>query len=367
MPDHSRFLNTKYFGSLNGLRCLSILFVILFHYASNCREFGIMGFSLQEVSFRGYLGVNLFFVISGFLITTLLLREQQAYRSIAVRSFYIRRILRIFPLYYTVLLLFIFLFPFGESSLARKEEFVRNLPYFFTYTSNWFVTNESAIFVFAWSLATEEQFYLLWPHVLNFFSRCGAVLFVVAVIVLNQTALLGHIGPLPFLSETQNFYLLRMISSISTSICLGALLAFGLHSKEVYERLAVLKHRSASVFIFLILLFCIYMPEKLTPGWTFAVNFFMMLFVGSCVYQEKHDLARVLCSKVFYQIGMVSYGMYLFHILCFYFIRHTFLFLQWKHADLEFLISLVFTFAVAYISYHYYESRFLALKKQHVR
>ena len=85
----------KYFGSLNGLRCACILAVIWHRTAGAGRDALLLS--------RGYLGVSLFFVISGFLITTLMLREREAYGQISVGAFLARRALRIFPLYYLVL------------------------------------------------------------------------------------------------------------------------------------------------------------------------------------------------------------------------------------------------------------------------
>src|SRR4051812_205088 len=93
---HSKFLSTKYFASLDGLRAISILSVIFYHVPE-----------LRPYWRTGYLGVHLFFVISGFLITTLLLREKARYGSVSLRSFYIRRTLRIFPAYYLTLVLFL--------------------------------------------------------------------------------------------------------------------------------------------------------------------------------------------------------------------------------------------------------------------
>src|SRR5437764_5780551 len=94
---HQDYLNTKYFGALDGLRCISILMVIGFHCQLTCTRF----------FHTGQYGVSLFFVISGFLITTLLLREQMTSGQISLKQFYIRRTLRIFPLYYATLIIYI--------------------------------------------------------------------------------------------------------------------------------------------------------------------------------------------------------------------------------------------------------------------
>src|SRR2546421_12834986 len=94
--DHKNYLAAKYFPSLDGLRAISILAVIWYHVPE-----------LRPIWATGFLGVHLFFVISGFLITTLLLREKAATGSISLKKFYIRRTLRIFPAYYLTLGLFL--------------------------------------------------------------------------------------------------------------------------------------------------------------------------------------------------------------------------------------------------------------------
>ena len=96
---YATFQNTERFGSLDGLRCLSIVAVIW------CHTGGAVWTGVPLLS-RGHLGVELFFAISGFLITTLLLRERRQSGRIALGNFYVRRTLRIFPLYYTVLLVY---------------------------------------------------------------------------------------------------------------------------------------------------------------------------------------------------------------------------------------------------------------------
>lgn len=136
---HQAFLLSRFFGSLDGLRCLSILAVVLHHSAGTHGAFS-----------RLDLGVSLFFAISGFLITTLLLRERDGRGDISLTGFYVRRSLRIFPLYYAVLGLYILLVFFTERDARVRSEFFHHLPAFLTYTSNWFVSLEGrVIFYFA--------------------------------------------------------------------------------------------------------------------------------------------------------------------------------------------------------------------------
>ena len=225
---YDRFRAVRYFGSLDALRCLAIVGVIWQH--SPAIPHAAMPFSDAGAS-----GVGLFFVLSGFLITTLLLREESATGGINLRDFYVRRTLRIFPLYYAVLGLYTVLVLLLEHNAAGRL-FINNLPYYITYTSNWFVdliVNEDGqrrvIFVFAWSLATEEQFYLFWPSIMKFFRRRTAIVILLSVMVtdLSLSFAFGR-AEIPASGLER---LLRIATSPSTEICCGVLLALAMHSK----------------------------------------------------------------------------------------------------------------------------------------
>lgn len=148
---------------LDGLRVLAIFMVIVSHYAT-----GASGFLAQV--FNGHLGVTLFFVISGFLITLLLLREHQIFGRISLKGFYIRRMLRIFPAYYAYMFIGLILWGGGLIYVSA--------PYWvagFTYTMCYMPSLNTALHIeHSWSLAVEEHFYLLWPLLLTFISLSRA-------------------------------------------------------------------------------------------------------------------------------------------------------------------------------------------------
>ncbi|MBB5896534.1 peptidoglycan/LPS O-acetylase OafA/YrhL [Kutzneria kofuensis] len=173
---YDTYRRTKVFASLNGLRCLSILAVIWHHCGGD-----VAGIPVPRT---GYLGVSLFFVISGFLITTLLLRERDQHGQISLRRFYARRSLRIFPLYYTVVAIYAVLVLLVWKPSAYGNDYLHNLPAFLTYTSNWFVPLGSELYL-AWSLAAEEQFYLVWPVIERFTARKWPVLLAVAILMVS--------------------------------------------------------------------------------------------------------------------------------------------------------------------------------------
>ena len=149
---HRAYLERTRFGALDGLRALAIL-AVLIHHSALAQEGGAWS--------RGFLGVDLFFVISGFLITTLLLRERDRAGAISLRGFYWRRALRILPLYYLVVTLAGIYFVIGRGHLEALQIW----PAYYLFFAN-FLTEHIPTLYPTWSLSMEEQFYLIWPLVM---------------------------------------------------------------------------------------------------------------------------------------------------------------------------------------------------------
>ncbi|MCA9304233.1 MAG: acyltransferase [Phycisphaerales bacterium] len=355
-PMHERFLNTKFFGSLDGLRCLSILAVIWHHTAGH----SFPGIPLSE---RGHHGVTLFFAISGFLITTLLLRERSKTGDISLKKFYIRRSLRIFPLYYSVLILYTVLVFLMERTTDDGREFFQNLPAYATYTSNWFVDlkGERVIFYFAWSLATEEQFYLVWPWIEKYLKFWGPVVFMTIMLAIAFLASSGMLG-------LQDGFLRTVLESIMPGICLGAILAHLLHHPSTYPILAKILGWRFSSIVFLGL-FVGYCALPTLNEW--VVHSLGVLLVGSCVAREDHFLRPLCRIRIIRWMGAVSYGMYMLHMLA----KNAYDKLAPKlgagrvadllHLDpaiLQFVGTTILVVIGATISFRYYESIFLKLK-----
>lgn len=294
----------------------------------------------------GNRGVDLFFVISGFLITTLLLRERQETGSISLRNFYIRRALRIFPLYYTVIGLYVLTVFLFERHTAAGQAFFGNLPFFLTYTSNWFVQLEGrVIFYFAWSLAAEEQFYLVWPTIEKI---CGALTIPVLV---GLVVLIRQIVDATAPYDAQWATIIR---SIQPAILGGVLLAHLLHDPRGYAIAAKalsLKWAGPAALMAVVL--------ALSTGESLLIWPAMILLVGAAVVREDNGLGFLRWRALAY-MGTISYGMYLYHLLCYNVVKRALpgLELLWLPA------TLALTVLVAGLSFRYYESYFLRLKKR---
>lgn len=152
-----------YFDSLDGLRAFSILFVI-FHHAANKPAW--------SSHFHGWLGVDIFFVLSGFLITFLLVREKSNTGKIDLSGFYVRRAFRILPVYSVMLAVYIVATCYS-GDVALWNLMKRDLPYFLTFLNEFAPSPNGYIaFGFSWTLGVEEKFYLFWP-VFYFLGLCA--------------------------------------------------------------------------------------------------------------------------------------------------------------------------------------------------
>jgi peptidoglycan/LPS O-acetylase OafA/YrhL len=350
---YEHFRARRHFGSLDGLRCLSILAVIWHH----TRPAALNDVAILQ---HGHLGVDLFFVVSGFLITTLLLRERDASGDISLKRFYIRRTLRIFPLYFTVLLAYVGLVLMFDRHSPAGRAFFANLPYFATYTSNWFLTynNERIIFYFVWSLAAEEQFYLFWPTVEKRLGPRRAVIFVIALLLVVSVAAAGafdRLLPPPTLAY-------RIVTRFPVAIGLGVLLAHVLHDPRSFRWAGLLLGRRVSAPVILVVLGVALLP--VAPS-EWLIHVAMAALVGAVVIREDNLLAPVLGWRPIAHIGVVSYGMYLLHMLCCNFARRVLEHFGVSQPLAPFFATTVVAVAAASVSFRYYESFFLRLKDRY--
>jgi peptidoglycan/LPS O-acetylase OafA/YrhL len=156
---YEKFRSVRFLGSLDGLRALSIVAVIWLHSWWETPYYPQV--EAMPVLRQGFDGVQVFFGVSGFLITTLRLREMDRYGRISLRDFSLRRALRIWPLYYAVPALYVVNALAVERGTVRAASFPHYLPSFATFTYTWFISANwpGGMFNLAWTRSTEEQFY----------------------------------------------------------------------------------------------------------------------------------------------------------------------------------------------------------------
>jgi peptidoglycan/LPS O-acetylase OafA/YrhL len=303
VPAHEQYLTRPYFPELDGMRAFSVLLVISFHMKDHVWDW-----------LAGGLGVQVFFVVSGFLITMLALREERSRGTLNIRAFYVRRIFRILPLYYVVLGLYCLLI-FGLGWNPEKRAMLAGaLPYYLTFFQeyplfmgvNGQVLNKP--FYQSWSLGIEEKFYFVWPFLGFILWRHGGAVrrvgtAVLAVLTLLAPVLLGH-------DVGQFFYSYG-------HILVGCLVALLLDDPKWFARFYWLRRANtawAALAIFLTVQFAIPHISRdweipLRVGYTIATA----LLIGAVV-QSDSGVARTLRQPLLVWVGRLSYGMYLIHL-----------------------------------------------------
>jgi peptidoglycan/LPS O-acetylase OafA/YrhL len=348
---HAEYLALRVFPGLDALRGLSILGVVWHHTGEPTPA--------VPITYRGFVGVDVFFVLSGFLIVTLLLRERDQHGQVSLRGFYLRRALRIFPLYYGVLLgLCLLLWLVPGFSLA--ESFWSDLPALLTYTSNW--VGMTGILAVTWSLAAEEQFYLLWPPIERWLRRFWIPIWIVALLV-NQLAsfrLLDGLLPPGYRHDD-----LEILQTTFTPILLGVGLAHLLHDGAMYDRVARWLVRPWLRLLLLAAIVAILNGVPDVSGWPrLGLHLAMAASLAGWVVKAGPPRPEGRLAR----LGRVSYGVYLLHLLVAHVVAHNVLPrlpVRWP-CD-RFVLCLVLTWALAELSYRWFEGPILRYKHRFSR
>lgn len=260
----------------------------------------------------GFLGVDLFFVLSGYLITTLLLRERRARGYFSLKAFYWRRILRIVPVYYFVITMVGAYYIFAKG----QQHYLESWPYYYLFLSN-FLTDHIPTLSITWSLAVEEQFYMLWPLALLLLPVRWVVPALLAVIALNVAGVMDLLSPLGIRAFEAGPLDVAMPAATFAPILMGALLAVILDRRPGYE--VVRRWLGARIMAPLLLVGLVVvidlMPPRLLGLPNLAVHAAMTLFLAAVVVRPDNFLAPLLRFAPIDRVGQISYGVYLYHLI----------------------------------------------------
>jgi peptidoglycan/LPS O-acetylase OafA/YrhL len=345
------FRRSSYFSALDGLRALSILLVLL-HHSPGVQKSSFF-WTLQE---NGRYGVGFFFVISGFLICTLFLREESKYGKIDLRKFYSRRFLRLLPLYYAVLLLqALLVFGLHQYTSENQRLFREKLPSYLFYYSNWLPTMTQGPFFCAWSLAVEEQFYIAFGLIL-FFCRRPAVILIISAALLIKVFVYQLFGAVDAHSQ---FFL--VLFSYREPILLGVLAAFALNTEKGF---GILKKwmGTGSVTVSAGVAIAAWLSRHAMQhesAWDSQLLYLLMtIFLIGVVMRPS---VPVLGGRVLTHIGKISYGIYLLHMFVGSSVRK----LPWgENTWFSFITMSVLTILLASLVYKYFEEPIIKFYKK---
>lgn len=345
-------MSSRHYPALDGLRGSAILLVIFFH------NFGFINYSVF-----GWLGVDLFFVLSGYLITGILLDTLD--KPNYLKNFYGRRILRIFPLYYLSLIIFLLILPLFASMKPLLQYYVDHQWWLWTYLQNWlysFNTPKTAnILNHFWSLAVEEQFYLVWPFLILLLRKPKPLLWLMLAVLTGVLI----VRSLLWIYKVEDI----IYSSLYTftridGICIGCMVALmqrinaGLMKK--YTTLIVIS-LAALNFIFYFLNKGNDFPYLAILGYTTFAAMFGLL-VNELVSGESRILNFIFKLNILRFFGKISYGLYIFHWPVFV-ILNPYIKAQVGNVLLSAILSTTAAFIISVISFYTFEMYFLKKKK----
>ncbi len=358
--------NGVYFPNLNGIRFIAALMVLIFHIEQFKFLFGFpTRVDTPFISVIGKLGVILFFVLSGYLITYLLLEEEKKFRKINIRQFYMRRILRIWPLYFFVtgLALLVlphfsfFIIPGFEKDLLYQDFSIKAAMYFTLFAN--LAVSIYGIFPYAsqgWSIGTEEQFYLIWPVLISRIRKnrmllmVGIVIFYLAVqFVVNA----DWAGFIPGKMYIRRFWKLFNIDCMA----IGGLFAVMLHQQRYLSYFLNVWVFYSALAITTILL----ITGTVVPYIHYEVYslLFGILIVN---FSANKKIGISLEHPVLDYLGKISYGLYMYHILVIVSTIKVLMLLNILNDWILYPVSIVLTILVAGVSYRFFESRFIRMK-----
>ena len=343
--------NAIHFYRLDSLRMIAFLIVFCGHSFRYSLE------SIKELSFlspifgAGDQGVRIFFVLSGFLITYLLLIEHEANQKISIKNFYIRRTLRIWPLYYLILLVGIYILPNISSVFKFCGNPLMNL--LFLNNFNIFETGNcyNPHILIAWSVAIEEQFYLIWPIIFYFGVKKKKILPLICII--------GFISGYLY-SVFINYNYFSSICNINYLLigCYGGYL-YKTYFKEINNSWIKSNYFLCLLIISLCLFTIIFsnLSEDFTEFIYIKEILYPIIYLFLVLFCVSNDSSSKRKSNIFSSLGKYTYGMYLYHPMIILFLKIIFDKLKWDYLNNPILnfnlavLSLISTIIISIISY----------------
>jgi peptidoglycan/LPS O-acetylase OafA/YrhL len=328
----------NYISSLDGLRSVSVLAVIIYH----CIPTYLVG---------GWVGVDIFFALSGFLITSRLLQEWRGSGTILLKQFYLRRMVRLMPALYAMLAFVVVVLLWYH---AKSDSFGMVLVSAFSLM-NWsraFHWGYDGFLGHTWSLAIEEQFYLVWPLLFMVLVSIGGIK---SVKITASTLALVCLGVRLVTFDGENFD--RIYNGFDTradSLIIGCF--FACISSNLKSTVFRSQAYIPALFLLFVSLFVHYQDKWLyTWGWS-VIALASAWLVYCLVMFRENNISRALQLSPLVYLGRISYGMYLWHYPIMFFLK--------SHLNSYLILTIMclfLTIVVATISYNYLEQPLIKL------
>ncbi len=337
-----------HFRGLNGIRAIAALTVILFHTTSFLPDFKLKGYSFWMDDWAGY-SVTLFFVLSGFLITYLLAVEKTKTGTLHLKNFYIRRILRIWPVYYLTILMSLALIPFVPA-VGFNPTTAKSLPF-----DLFFFPNIAYSYAFSipaltplWSVGVEQQFYAFWPWLMK---KSGSLKTSFALVIL--VCVLLKLGAK--LYGNDHLYRLARFTEFD-SMAIGGLGALWLKEKSPLLQWAY--HPLSQIAAWGLFIYAtVYKPVLVYPLIDHDLYAFIFLILILNVSTNPKTLVD-LENRVMDYLGKISYGLYCYHMP----VIRVLMSFRFQSSALLFFLVLFFSVTLATLSFYFYERRFINMK-----
>lgn len=364
-------INSIYFQNLDALRFIAAFSVFIFHFFRDVNGFypslknNWLFDKVMIIADKGALGVNFFFVLSGFLITYLIFHEKKVKNKFTLWKFLVRRTLRIWPLYFIIVIIGFIIFPLIFDWYDTAHNPINYIFFLANFDEIWYGLNDSVNFLTSpWSVAVEEQFYLFWGiglfglFKLNFFKIEYLILL---IFILSMIFRWNHIG-----AERVNYY---HTLSVCQDILVGSFIGISLFKGRSWITKIKDLSRLKTILIYILGLGICIAKNKLFQGDLVVIERLVLSLFFAFVILDQiqgiHSFFKFGKIKSFNYLGKISYGLYMYHLVLMFLISH-FMLTQFASnfyfIPIYFILSLGSVILVSALSYRYVESKFLNLK-----